>query len=331
MIIILSVKEDPHVKYVEKHLKRRDVDYIIISPAEMLRGMKIIERINNSCIETSIYDEERKRWIGFEEVKAIWYRRPLDFREVEINAGEDIRKFVVNEAQHTSRGMFANYEGFWVNDPIRTMLSNYKLHQLMIAREVGFAIPDTIVTTDVEMAEMFYKENDGEIVHKAQTTPIFKVNNEYRATYTTKIEKEHVGLGLLNGVVNCPSLFQRLIEKEFEVRVTVFGDKIFSLRIDSQVDERSKYDWRKYQNPEVVPYSKWNIPKEEEKKCLELLKKLGLVYGAFDFIVTKEGEYIFLEVNPHGQWVWVEEYTGMPLSESLVDLLENGGTQQARF
>jgi D-alanine-D-alanine ligase-like ATP-grasp enzyme len=116
------------------------------------------------------------------------------------------------------------------------------------------------------------------------------------------------------------------VPKAFEVRVTMIGDRCFGLRIDSQVDERTRFDWRKHQDPATIPYMAWDIPDSVRKMCAEMLTRLGLVYGAFDFIVVPDGTYTFLEINPHGQWVWVEEFSGQPLAEAFVDLLESGRT-----
>jgi glutathione synthase/RimK-type ligase-like ATP-grasp enzyme len=322
MILILSVKDDPHVRFIEGHLSRRAIPYMVLSPAEILEGLRVVAQVRQSRVQTLIYDADKGRWTDLEDVWSIWYRRPRDFSEAAADLDDDTKKFVIGEAQHTSRGLFANYTGLWVNDPMRTLLANYKLHQLAVARDVGFHIPDTLITTDPASARAFYEEHGGQLVHKTQSTPIFKIDDEYRVTYTTPIQPRHVPL--LDMVANCPGLLQKRIPKSFEVRVTVFGDRFFSLRIDSQVDERTRDDWRRHQDPKAIPYTAWDLPEDVRSRCTELMSRLGLAYGAFDFIVSPEGEYVFLEVNPHGQWAWVEEFTGLPLAEALVDLLETG-------
>jgi glutathione synthase/RimK-type ligase-like ATP-grasp enzyme len=326
MIMILSVKDDPHVRFIESHLSRRGIPYFVMSPAELLSGLRVVAQVDQNRIQTIIYDDERRKWFDLQDIRSIWYRRPRDFSEAAATLDEDTKAFVVGEARHTSRGLFANYTGLWVNDPLRASLANYKLHQLAVARQVGFNIPDTLITTDPERARAFYEEHGGDLVHKAQSTPIFKIKDEYRVTYTTRIQPQHVPL--LDLVATCPGLLQKRIRKSFEVRVTVFGDRFFSLRIDSQVDERTRDDWRRYQDPKKIPYSAWDLPEDLRGRCAELMSRLGLVYGAFDFIVTPEGEYIFLEVNPHGQWAWVEELTGLPLAEALIDVLERGQAER---
>jgi hypothetical protein len=76
-------------------------------------------------------------------------------------------------------------------------------------------------------------------------------------------------------------------------------------------------DWR---DPGIaVSYSEGKIDADTDARCKEMLKRLGLVYGAFDFIRTPQGELVFLEVNPTGEWAWLEERLGFPMRDAFVD------------
>jgi glutathione synthase/RimK-type ligase-like ATP-grasp enzyme len=63
------------------------------------------------------------------------------------------------------------------------------------------------------------------------------------------------------------------------------------------------------------------LPPEIQDKCVRLVEQLELSYGAIDMVLTPEGRYVFLEINPNGQYLWIEEQTGMPISAALCDLL----------
>jgi glutathione synthase/RimK-type ligase-like ATP-grasp enzyme len=65
------------------------------------------------------------------------------------------------------------------------------------------------------------------------------------------------------------------------------------------------------------------LPDEVESKVHELMNTFGLIYGALDFIVTPEGRFVFLEINPAGQYMWVESRTGLPITNALADLLSD--------
>ena len=98
------------------------------------------------------------------------------------------------------------------------------------------------------------------------------------------------------------------------------GDAIFAVRIDSQAHEETRIDWRL--RAELNKYSRFELPERVTSFCFELLRVQGLVYGAMDFIVTPQLEFVFLENNPFGQYLWLEIETGVPLTEAMCDLLQ---------
>lgn len=122
---------------------------------------------------------------------------------------------------------------------------------------------------------------------------------------------------ILDGVKFAPGIYQARIAKYRDIRVTIFGEKIFAVAIDSSstksVDVR-----RDLLNLEHTPII---LPEQLEISCRLIMKKYNLLYGAIDLIETKDGEYLFLELNPNGQWGWIEKKTGLPLSNALADLL----------
>ena len=116
--------------------------------------------------------------------------------------------------------------------------------------------------------------------------------------------------------------------KKVELRVTVFGHRVYTAEIDSQSQEFSKIDWRRTpqegRNCYAVPQRPYSLPDQIEKKILLLLQRLGLAFGRLDFIVTPQNELVFLEINPNGQWFWIEEATGMPLLNTFTEMLIQG-------
>src|SRR5207249_3343457 len=104
-----------------------------------------------------------------------------------------------------------------------------------------------------------------------------------------------------------PSIFQEYIEKEYELRITVVGEKVFAAKVDSQKQDETKIDWRKHK----TLFQQYSLPKEISDKCVELTQKLNLSFGAIDIIRNKEGQYTFLEINPNGQWAWLDIEVGL--------------------
>ncbi|NJR75066.1 MAG: hypothetical protein HC773_18390 [Scytonema sp. CRU_2_7] len=120
-----------------------------------------------------------------------------------------------------------------------------------------------------------------------------------------------------------PNDFQAYIPKRLELRITVVGQQVFAAEIHSQETNHTRYDWRRYDHHKT-PYFPHELPPEVEQRCVQLVEKLGLCYGAIDMILTPDGRYVFLEINPNGQYLWIELATGLPISDAICDLLISG-------
>ncbi len=122
---------------------------------------------------------------------------------------------------------------------------------------------------------------------------------------------------------SCPVIVQEQIPWRVELRVTVVGDQIFACEIHSQISNHARLDWRRYDTG-ATPHLVHELPGEIADRCVALTHRLGLRYGAVDLILTPDGRYVFLEINPNGQWLWIENLTGLPISQAVCDLLLEG-------
>ena len=107
-----------------------------------------------------------------------------------------------------------------------------------------------------------------------------------------------------------------------ELRITVVGKNVFAAEIHSQQKEATRHDWRR--DALALEHRNHPLPDDIKLKCIQLAKTFGLEFGAIDMILTPDGRYVFLEINPNGQWAWIEETTGLPISEALIELLCQG-------
>jgi glutathione synthase/RimK-type ligase-like ATP-grasp enzyme len=137
-----------------------------------------------------------------------------------------------------------------------------------------------------------------------------------RFLHTSKVEAEH--LEHLEEVRVCAHLFQEMIPKAMDLRVVVVGRQVFAVGIHSHSSE-SALDWRRAYGD--LTYSTEQLPSQVEQQLLQLVCQFGLQYSSADFILTPDGEYIFVELNPNGQFYWLEPPTGLPMAEALADLL----------
>ncbi len=117
-----------------------------------------------------------------------------------------------------------------------------------------------------------------------------------------------------------PVIFQEKVPKKCDIRVTVIGDKVFAAQIETDLPE-SIPDWRAADVGKIT-YSPHKLPAFVNQQCLSLVRELGLEFGAIDLGLCGDGSYAFFEINPNGQWAWLEPVTAFPLTETLVDLLQ---------
>lgn len=266
-----------------------------------------------------IYGDER---LLSTDIKSIWYRRPNRLNSPIKDPIQ--RKYAEMEMNQFLEGLWSATIGevFWLSNPVHLERARKKVLQLKIARELGFTIPRTIITNDPEQVTGFFESCDERIIFKAIHHEMLDYKDTSFNIQTTLIGREHLAqLGL---VKKQPSLFQEFIDKEYELRVTVVGDEIFPVKIDSQEYSETAVDWR---NPDFIQklrYTPVSLPKDIVDRCHSMLKMLGLEFGAFDFAVDKHDICYFLEVNPNGQWYWLEDLTGVLISDAIVAILARG-------
>jgi len=215
-----------------------------------------------------------------------------------------------------------------VNNPFSNNAANNKIEQLQRARKIGLRVPDSLVTNDPEKARKFYKKHKGNIVFKLQKLPIVEEDGTYKTIFTNRVTPKDFAANLPR-VSNNPCYFQEHIRKAYEIRLTVIGERLFPIAIHSQGSDVSKDDFRRY-DFKNVRYEAVDIPDGIRDKILELTRQYELHYAAIDLIHTPAGEYIFLEVNPNGQYLWTEELSKVKITDTFIDYL-SGKVESRRF
>jgi len=212
---------------------------------------------------------------------------------------------------------------FWINPYGEGRAAEYKPYQLKIAQQTNLSVPRTLITNEPAAALQFFDTCGGNVIYKTFTAYHRETGDgSYRGIYTTRVRREDLQ-ARSKTIALAPCLFQEYVPKESELRITVIGDRVFAAEIDSQKSPRMRDDWRRYDHDQSL-YRPTKLPREVEKKVQELMRKLGLVFGCIDMILTPEGRYVFLEINPSGQWYWVELLTGMPLLDYFTAMLIAG-------
>ena len=248
--------------------------------------------------------------IDLARATACWWRRPQAAEPSSV-ADLEVRLFTVNEWQEAINGLWQLLDVLWVNDPVRDEVAARKAHQLRVAASLGLRVPRTLITSDPARAREFV---DAEGVGKT----VFKT---FSCTHAIWRETRLVGdeaLELLDAVRVAPVIFQEYIPAGVDVRVTAVGSSLFAAAIHSQETDYP-IDFRMaLGQARVEPVT---LPRAVERRVLALQRRLGLEYGAIDLRRTPEGEYVFLEVNTAGEFLFVEERTGQPIARALAELL----------
>lgn len=229
------------------------------------------------------------------------------------------------EARAFREGLWESLDCFWVSRPQRVSEAENKAYQLKVAAQLGFIIPRTVMTNDPEEFLRFYSECDGNVISKPVLHGDVQFGDGSRVVYSNLVRR--CDLGFARSVRYSPIIFQEYVAKKLELRITVVGKRVFAAEIHSQQSLRSRVDWRHY-DLEHTPYRVHQLPDDIVERCARLVETLGLQFGAIDMILTPDGRYVFLEINPNGEWGWVEHLTGLPISKAIADLLIGGGGRE---
>jgi len=264
--------------------------------------------------------------LDLSEVTAVWHRRLSVAARLPREMDPQLRMASAGESRAAALGVLAGLEAFRVDREQDIRRAEHKPLQLRLAREVGLEVPPTLVTNDPAEARSFYEECRGRVVAKMLSSfAVYDREGSEHVVFTNPVTPED--LKDLSGLRLCPMTFQERVEKALELRSTVVGGRVFTASIDSKASERAAHDWRRDGLGLAEEWREYALPREVEERLLALARRLGLNYGAADFILTPEGRHVFLEINPAGEFFWLERRPGLPISAALAELLLKGGSR----
>lgn len=240
-----------------------------------------------------------------DDVSAVWYRRPRGIR-VPGWVHESDQEYAYNECTELYRAfVFSPRHAFWINPIASQNLSSNKVLQLRTARRIGMRIPDTLVSNVPGEVREFVGGKQP-VIYKPMRGGSWLVDGKVHGTYTTPVTVKDLPSDQL--LQASPGIYQALVKKSYEVRAQFFGHTCMAIRIESNRMEYGEYDWRRHQltsDPHAVPI---DLPDRISEQCIRMMESLDIVSGAFDFIVDEAGEWVFLEVNPVGQFAFLERW-----------------------
>lgn len=328
MILILTQSTDGTADAVCRSLKSKGARFVRIDTADFPQRIGISLALGPEWRDLIVTTQDVMT-IDMHDIRTVWYRRPAPPEPTPALSAED-HSFAQRESAHVLRALWSMLgDRFWVNPWAKSLVADHKPYQLQVAYEVGLDIPRTLITNDPNRALDFFDLCEGATVYKplvSYQSPVEMTKETplrpRRGAYTNALTREQLLEGL-ERIKFSPCLFQEYIPKKVELRVTVIGHRMFVAEIHSQESRSTKVDWR-HPSPEPLRYSVGELPGRTASRIRCLMQRLGLVFGAIDLIMTPEGRIVFLEVNPSGQWYWIELATGLPILSNFSEMLIQG-------
>lgn len=257
--------------------------------------------------------------LDLEAVTAVWYRRIRIGQQIPATMEAQLRYASVQESRRTINGMLASLSAFHLDPVVNIRRAEHKPLQLQVAREIGLAIPRTLTTNNPTAVREFAQTCQQGLITKMLTSFAIYEAGEEKVVYTNPVSE--VDLAHLDGLQFCPMTFQETIPKALELRVTIVGKEVFAAAVDSQKLEKSHHDWRRQGVALLHAWQPYSLPFEIQQKLLRLMDHLHLNYGAADLILTPDNRYVFLEVNPCGEFFWLDLLPKLSISEAIAQLL----------
>jgi ATP-grasp ribosomal peptide maturase len=310
-VLVATEDEDATADLVIAELNRRRVPVLRFDPGRDLPAtVGLAARLGQDGWEGTL--TVRDRAADLAEVRSLYHRRPSPFVPM---AGEgQAARFAAGENRRGLGGVLAALPRCrYLSHPSAIARAEYKPAQLAVALDVGLLVPRTVITNDLLEAQAFTAARP--TIYKPLHAGAYDVDGEPAGIWAGPVRPHQLD----DAVGHCAHLFQAQVHKVADIRAVVVGQEAFCVRITAPP---GVVDWRaEYKN---LSYASVDCPQDTRHALLRFLDSFDLAYGAFDFAVTEDGSWWFLECNPNGQWAWLEAATGLPLTHAITDLLEQG-------
>jgi glutathione synthase/RimK-type ligase-like ATP-grasp enzyme len=317
-VLIISSPDDVHAQAVMTALAvRREPEVELLDLSGFPRSLTLSMAFEDGKRQFALGRPGGKT-LDLDRVHAVWWRRPQPFVLPEAMTDAAHRRFAMSEAMTAFQGLYQSMDAVWVNEPLRDAAASHKPFQLTLARRIGLEIPPTLMTNDPDAATAFWQRHEGEVIYKQ----FLALPETWRETRRLRPQEAD----LAAAVRWAPVIFQRYVEAEADIRVTAIGNELFAAAADVRTasyptDVRLNLD---------VAYTAHRLPESVAAQLRRMMNELGLRYGAIDLRLTPEGRYVFLEVNPAGQFLYIEQATGQKIAAALAALLASADRSGVR-
>lgn len=308
MILLATNKRDLTTDFVVLELRRRSLEFVRLNTEDLPSFEVTIPDGDPAALSLRC----GKAIVEVGRVMGAYYRRPG------IPKGPDKKAsaaaYVSAEWSAVLRTLWNALQGRWLNSPFDILRAEDKPRQLAAARDVGFSVPQTVVTNVFETARDFIDQ--GSAVGKPLRHALVDDGDTGTVIFTSRLDRLHEDDA--PRVQRAPLILQREIPKRADLRIIVVDDQVFATRIGSQAHDETKVDWRRGVRSDLT-HETITLPIDITEACIGVTRRLGLRFAAIDLVEDRSGHLWFLEANPNGQWAWIEQRTGAPITAAIVD------------
>lgn len=306
MIVIISHPADRHAEVMVELLHGLGSEVCLLDLADLPERATISIDYANPANPAVWWDHEGTGTFELSGARSVWWRRPRS-PTLDAIADPDALGFTHGEWHEALNGLYQLLSCPWMNDPQRNEVASRKALQLALASRLGLRVPRTLMTSDPGRAQSFIEhEGIGRVIHKtfASTHQVWR---------ETRLVREQ-DLAVLDSLRLAPVIFQEYVPAAADLRVTIVGAEVFAMEIDSRGTDY-EVDFRVDMRNATT--RSFELPDEVTKRLRHLMDRLGLVYGAIDLRLTEDGDYVFLEVNPAGEFLFAEAGAGLPITDAV--------------
>ncbi|RMF15838.1 MAG: hypothetical protein D6757_03865 [Alphaproteobacteria bacterium] len=334
-LVIFGRIDDAHLRFISRELPEDRVKCLFYDPLRLIRadielptepGNLPLLCLEHPADEGEVTDVSVQEVRTPDEIDMIWLRNKKIMQIIN-NETDQRLYFSAREHQRLIHSLVRAYECRHFNTIDATIRQSDKVVQLQMARAVGFRVPKTLVSSNKSSIAKFVGEHENVIVKPLATNfvpPPLDGSGEMVTLLTNMVTSEDLDRHDADSFAAAPAIYQRMIEKAYEVRLVAFGDECVAYRIDSQASEKGRLDWRRAQFEKI--YHAMEATDEMRYLAAAYLKRAALAYGVFDLVVDRGGMLWFLECNSDGQWAWLELEGDRPVARMfarrILELLE---------
>lgn len=302
-ILIQTISKDFHAAAVLAALGEIDIPTVLSIGTDVPATQSYSYQFDGDHESLSISREGIAYFVD-ESIDIIWSRRAQLCNLADIHP--DDKEFVDREISLFLEGFWSRISPStkWINPWQSRVLANTKVFQLAAARAAGFVVPQTLISNSpYEIRKFAKKLGEGNVVFKTISPTSWELPSGGAAVTPTALFPANL-IENTESLQSCPGIYQKLVRRKNEYRVTVMGDRVYAVRINIPFLEHD-IDWR--QHYDVMGLLEINLPERVERSCREIMCNLNLRFGCIDIIEDQEGNWNFLEINEMGQFLWIEE------------------------